>query len=80
MILAAAILKDGVIYTGKRHCNIINDSPKHLRVGKGPHVQGFVDHEGNFLNREDAARHAKLWGQVEKLKFNSKELFSEDLW
>jgi hypothetical protein len=33
MILAAAILKDGVIYTGKRHCNIIQATPKHLKHG-----------------------------------------------
>lgn len=80
MILAAAILKDGVIYTGKRHGHIIRDTPEHFDVGTKPNVQGFVDHEGNFLNREEGALHAKLCGQVEKLKFHSTELCSEDLW
>lgn len=41
--------------------------------------QGFLDHEGNFLNRIDSAEHAISCGQITETKFGSK-LFSEDLW
>lgn len=39
--------------------------------------QGFVDDEGAFLTRAEAALHAHLRGQLEERK---RELFSEDLW
>lgn len=83
MIVSAAILKDGVVYTGKRHHNIIHDNISH-KVGKHPHIQGFVNHKGEFLNREEAAIEAMDCGQVVKghanLRhvFDGKTLYSED--
>lgn len=82
MIISAAIKKDDQVYTGHRHHNIINrDNHPELPFGffkKGE--QGFVDDKGNFLNREDAAKHALECGQISKLKFSATELFSEDLY
>lgn len=79
MITHAAILKDGIVYTGRRHCFIIRDIPKHLRVGIKSE-QGFLTDEGMFLNREMGAIHALACGQIVKLKYNAYDLFSEDLW
>lgn len=83
MIVDAAILIDGVIYTGRRHCIIINSTQERgLPFGyfrKG--VQGFVDDKGNFLDRAQAGQHALDCGQLKKLRYEYlKELFSEDLW
>jgi hypothetical protein len=78
MITAAAILgKDGTIYTGRRHCEIIRDSPKGMCKGC---IQGFVDDRGNFLDRRESARHALKCKQIKQLRFNRFELFSEELW
>jgi hypothetical protein len=88
MIIEAAILIDGKIFTGHRHHNIINstkerDLPRgYFRKG----VQGFTDDKGNFLDREQAAKHALECGQVvtgqAKVRhvFNGYELYSEDLY
>ena len=88
MIVESAISIDGKIFTGHRHHNIINSTKERgLPFGyfrKG--IQGFTDDKGNFLNREQAAKHAIQCGQViegqAKVKhiFNGKELFSEDLY
>lgn len=78
MIVASAILKDGKIYTGHRHHNILNDAVPLGSLKNGE--QGFVTESGEFLNRKDAAKYALDCGQIKELKFNSKELFSEDLW
>lgn len=78
MLLAAACRKNGVTYIGRRHCLILNNArPKgSLKASE----QGFIDTDGNFLNREEAAIHAIACGQIKELKFNRKELFSEELW
>ena len=49
MIKEAAILKDGFIYTGKRHHNILNNAKPFgaLRMG----LQGFVTFEYEFVDR-----------------------------
>jgi hypothetical protein len=79
MITAAAIRKDGIIYTGTRHCFIIRDSSPSFGFFRNAE-QGFVTDKGEFLNREEAAKYALEHGQIVGLKFNSKHLFSEDLW
>ena len=49
-------------------------------------VQGFIDHNGNFLTREEAYEHALLCGQLSaelrniKSVRGDKELYSEDLY
>lgn len=75
IITLAAIGKNGIVYTGKRHAYILNDNrrPKgFLKDG----TQGFITDEGEFVNREQAAIIAFECGQIDTLK---KELFSEDI-
>jgi len=74
MIEKAAILKDGTIYTGKRHGDIFPQMPLgFLRCGE----QGFITDKGKFVNRSQAAQIAYECGQITKPKA---ELFSEDLY
>ena len=73
MIIKAAIIKDGVIYTGKRHHNILFAAKGALKCGE----QGFITDKGEFVNREKAAQIAYECGQIPNPK---SELFSEDLY
>ena len=41
--------------------------------------QGFVNDQGRFLSREDAAIEALSCGQIQKLNYCTNRLFSEDL-
>ncbi len=75
MIVESAILKDGKIYTGHRHHNILNSAVPFGFLKDG--VQGFVTDSGKFLNREEAAKYAFDCGQINK---ETKTLYSEDLW
>lgn len=84
MIIAAAIKdKNGKIWIGKRHCLIIQRKTadtKELPWGyfKGCD-QGFIDDQGKYLSREEAAMHAKTCGQIKECKFQKKRLFSEEI-
>jgi hypothetical protein len=104
MIVAVACRgKDGTVYSGipgvERHHHLINRMspntqhlPKGYFSGCGGVNQGFIDDKGNYLNRQEAAKHATECGQVEKGKakvlrpdhpdycFNGHTLYSEDLW
>jgi hypothetical protein len=80
MIKYSAIKINGRIFKGISHEEIIYD----LVVNKKASLpldgeQGFIDEKGKFLSREDAATHALACGQIEKLKFCTSRLFSEDL-
>lgn len=84
MITRAAIEQNGKVYIGaegKRHDSVIHDMviihglPKPI-MG----VQGFIDHTGVFLNRQDAARHAFECGQLPNDKTCPEIILSEDLW
>lgn len=88
MITRAAILLNGELWAGQdgeRHHDVIRKISSH---GKKAHsgIQGFVTQTGEFLNREQAAKHAIECGQVIsghaniRHVFNGRELFSEDLW
>ena len=82
MIIESAIRKDGKIYTGHRHHNIIAKAEEYglgwggLKDGE----QGFVTNSGEFVNRQDAALIALACGQIRELKYSKTELFSEDLY
>lgn len=76
MIVESAILKDGVIYTGRRHVNIIHAHPFQFFHNC---EQGFVTDTGEFVNREEASKIALECGQIKELKFGSL-LYSEDLY
>ncbi len=81
-IVASAILFEGKVYTGKRHDNCIRTIINETGVKKvgGQHPQGFVTDTGRFITREEGAKLALASGQIKELKFNTKKLFSEDLW
>jgi hypothetical protein len=83
MIKEAAIRKDGRVYTGHRHHNIINSTKErglpfgYFRDGE----QGFVTTTGEFVNRQEAARIALELGQVKRGEMRDPEcLYSEDLY
>lgn len=82
MIVVAAVKHCGKVYTGARHHLAIRAAVAQtgVRPVKGGKHQGFLDDAGNWLDRETAAQHALQCGQVKALKFNARELFSEDLW
>ena len=68
-IKEAAILHEGKVYTGKRHCHIIRDIVRLTgckRVGMSS-PQGFVTEEGRFVDREEGARIALACGQIKEL-------------
>ena len=75
MIKEAAILSEGIIYTGRRHNEIYKKYP----MKTFNEVQGFVTEEGIFLNRIKAEDHARACGQLTKPLIGS-ILTSEDLW
>lgn len=82
-IVAAAVKKYGVVFTGVRHGHIIRDM---VAVGfltdvKNDYVfakeQGFVDSHNNYLSREQAWHVAVDAGQIDS---GHGVLYSEDLW
>lgn len=83
-VVAAAIKdKEGNVHSlpaPARHHNIINHmSEKNIRPGSRARDQGFIDEDGNFLDREEARLLVIKTGQCPKPD-HSRELFSEDLW
>jgi hypothetical protein len=79
-IKEAAILHEGKVYTGRRHHNVIAKIIKETGVDHVFGKQGFVTDDDEFLDREEAAKVALACGQIKKLKYHSKQLFSEDLY
>jgi hypothetical protein len=74
MLVKAAYIKDGIIYTGTRHAYILKTVP----FGFLKHAEsGFVTDTGEFVDRETAARIAFECRQVPTLKHT---IYSEDLW
>lgn len=68
-----------------RHHNIIHNLSKEYGIDSGGEaIQGFLDSEGNFLNREQAFILASKNGQLKRRTgpkyYQGNELFSEDLW
>lgn len=49
---------------------------------RGPDTQGFLDNNGNFLDRRQAMQLARGNGQLNRPTdgYQGPELFSEDLW
>jgi len=84
MITAAAIKQNGCVYSGipfkERHHDVIRQIVSVTKIKPVTGEQGFLDDNGNFLDRKKAAIHALSCGQIKELKYNSTELFSEDLW
>lgn len=97
MILASAIayrikkIDNVVVLCGARHGDIFKQLEMlgfHEKQGYEEIAQGFIDHTGNFLTREEAYEHAKSCGQLsakiihyyEKEDAENRHLTSEDLW
>lgn len=72
-------MHDGVIWTGRRHHDVIKKIIDELGREAAPikGTQGFVTECGKFLDRKDAARVAFEAGQVPELYT---VLMSEDLY
>jgi hypothetical protein len=74
MILKAAILqKDSrIVYVGRRHGDCFkvmqNSGVRYQNC-----VQGFVDAEGNFLDRREAYKHALVCNQINQKKDSDSE-------
>lgn len=86
-ITHVAIKYDGVIYSlprPNRHHHVIHLIATLNGVGiKGPNVQGFLDENGEFLNRQDAFIRARRTGQIIRPAeggYQGGDLYSEDLW
>jgi len=80
MIKFAAIKQDDIVFVGKRHHNCIATM---IECGLPAPIrgeQGFVDHKGNFLNRQLALADALESGQITIKHENKNELYSEDLY
>lgn len=79
-IVAAAIMRNGEIVTGKRHSDCI-----HEVVARGwarpikQMEQGFVDENGKYYDRYEANKLAIESGQLDPSKADG-PLISEDLW
>jgi hypothetical protein len=57
-----------IAMTGKRQCEV------------GPEEQGFITSSNRFVGREEAAKIALSCGQISKLNYSNKDLYSEDLY
>jgi hypothetical protein len=78
-IKEAAILREGVIWTGHRHGDVIKKIIAALGDEAKPvkEKQGFVTECGKFVDRKEAAKIALAAGQVKELY---PILMSEDLY
>lgn len=80
MITRVAIQYNGKEYVGElgwRHCDLIKSHWENGNLTLYSGTMGFIDDKGNFLDRKQAAEHAKDYKQV-KRKIDL--LRSEDLW
>lgn len=88
MIVAAAIIFDGVVWTlprPARHHHIIEAHYKVTHIG-GSGMQGFLDDQGVFLGRGSACNHVVNCQQALRIHAGTRvlewgdDLYSEDLW
>ena len=82
MITHVAIIRDGIIYSlpkPNRHHNIFAIMPP---LDEDGDIEGFIDNNGKFLNRDEAYMVAINFGQINRRPggYNGPKLFSEDLW
>lgn len=88
VIVAAACKYGDVIITGARHYDRVMHGqlkafPEDHEVrmmNRGEVIQGFIDNQGTFLNREEALVVAKAANQIRFKHEPDYELFSEDLY
>ncbi|ASZ78967.1 hypothetical protein 2050H1_201 [Serratia phage 2050H1] len=88
VIVAAACKYGDVIITGARHYDRVmhgqlkafSEDSELRMMDRGEVVQGFIDNQGNFHNREEALVIARAAGQIRFKHPPEYELFSEDLY
>ena len=95
MIICAAIkikyidsndIKQSVVVCGHRHTNCHYVISKFDICSITEKIEGFIDNQGNFLDRQEAHLHARNCGQLSKANIWYKEdhseieLYSEDLY
>lgn len=72
-------IKEGIVICGRRHHDCLSII-SYCKLNRTKHVQGFLTSTNHFVTREEAVAIAFNAGQIENTKFNSKLLFSEDLY
>ncbi|AYP28447.1 hypothetical protein HWB92_gp189 [Serratia phage vB_SmaA_3M] len=88
VIVAAACKYGDVIITGARHYDRVmhgqlkafSEDSELRMMSRGEVIQGFIDNQGNFHNREEALVIAREAGQIRFKHPPEHELFSEDLY
>lgn len=76
-------IKKGIVFSGHRHPHCLHQMV--VLTGKkdweaGESIQCFLTNLNRFVDREEGARIALNCGQVKKLQYSSKTLYSEDLY
>jgi hypothetical protein len=76
-------ISEGIVFSGWRHHNCMYQMVAitgltDFQAGHGE--QGFLTNKNRFVDREEGAKIALACGQIEKLEFSSKDLYSEDLY
>jgi len=80
LLVKSAVCRDGVIVTGKRHCDAIRNAVEQgWKIPIMQSEQGFVDEEGNYYSRKEAMAVAIKSGMMDESSID-KTLYSEDLW
>ena len=75
----------GIVFCGLRHPHcmyqmIAITGKRSVIKEVGEYVQGFLTNKNRFVDRKEGAKIALASGQIEKLNYSSKDLFSEDLY
>lgn len=81
-IVGVAIMKNDIMYAlpaPNRHHNIMQMFPDDL-CPILPDEQGFIDSNGDWVEREEARGIAEACYQLTERAINSTDLFSEDVW
>jgi hypothetical protein len=81
-IKEAAMMFRGIMYTGRSHALIMNDirvATGVLKILQRDAEFGFVTTTGRFVDRKEAAKIALACGQIERLRYQPDELYSEEL-
>ncbi len=83
-IVGVAVIYAGLMYhllAPNRHHDVIRSIPGGIN---GPHKEGFIGEDYEFLNRTQAMARAEETGQLKRKAgkefYQGPELYSEDLW
>lgn len=76
-------LKEGLVIGGWRHpnCIAVMWSLRKIQTGPSNSTQGFLTHDGRFLNRVEALEEARRCNQIlDESEIRGNELYSEDIY